>query len=333
MKKYLVPVLFSGLLIFSVFLSLFLGPEKISLKVLSGNGDYFENLILWNLRLPRTLLVLITGVLLGASGAVFQLFFRNPLAEPGIMGISSGATLGAVIASILMSAGGSTILSIKVLRIISPVNLCAFLGALLSGLLVTSLAFSIRGKSASIMLLLCGTALGTLYSSISSILLLTNDQELHSIYTWILGSFNGRGWNELIFILPVSILSLVLMFLSARPLDLLSGGETTAKSLGVEVDKLRTIVLISGALAVSASVCAGGTIGFVGLIAPHITRKLFGPKSKTLIPLSMILGAVLLLISDTFARLIIAPAELPSGIITAILGVPFFIFLCLGKKD
>lgn len=333
MKKYLVPVLFSGLLIFSVFLSLFLGPEKISLKVLSGNGDYFENLILWNLRLPRTLLVLITGVLLGASGAVFQLFFRNPLAEPGIMGINSGATLGAVIASILMSAGGSTILSIKILRIISPVNLCAFLGALLSGLLVTSLAFSRRGKSASIMLLLCGTALGTLYSSISSILLLTNDQELHSIYTWILGSFNGRGWNELIFILPVSILSLVLMFLSARPLDLLSGGETTAKSLGVEVDKLRTIVLISGALAVSASVCAGGTIGFVGLIAPHITRKLFGPKSKTLIPLSMILGAVLLLISDTFARLIIAPAELPSGIITAILGVPFFIFLCLGKKD
>ncbi len=333
MKKYLVPVLFSGLLIFSVFLSLFLGPEKISLKVLSGNGDYFENLILWNLRLPRTLLVLITGVLLGASGAVFQLFFRNPLAEPGIMGISSGATLGAVIASILMSAGGSTILSIKVLRIISPVNLCAFLGALLSGLLVTSLAFSRRGKSASIMLLLCGTALGTLYSSISSILLLTNDQELHSIYTWILGSFNGRGWNELIFILPVSILSLVLMFLSARPLDLLSGGETTAKSLGVEVDKLRTIVLISGALAVSASVCAGGTIGFVGLIAPHITRKLFGPKSKTLIPLSMILGAVLLLISDTFARLIIAPAELPSGIITAILGVQFFIFLCLGKND
>lgn len=333
MKKYLVPVLFSGLLIISVFLSLFLGPEKISLKVLSGNGDYFENLILWNLRLPRTLLVLITGVLLGASGAVFQLFFRNPLAEPGIMGISSGATLGAVIASILMSAGGSTILSIKILRIISPVNLCAFLGALLSGLLVTSLAFSRRGKSASIMLLLCGTALGTLYSSISSILLLTNDQELHSIYTWILGSFNGRGWNELIFILPVSILSLVLMFLSARPLDLLSGGETTAKSLGVEVDKLRTIVLISGALAVSASVCAGGTIGFVGLIAPHITRKLFGPKSKTLIPLSMVLGAVLLLISDTFARLIIAPAELPSGIITAILGVPFFIFLCLGKKD
>ena len=333
MKKYLVPVLFSGLLIFSVFLSLFLGPEKISLKVLSGNGDYFENLILWNLRLPRTLLVLITGVLLGASGAVFQLFFRNPLAEPGIMGISSGATLGAVIASILMSAGGSTILSIKVLRIISPVNLCAFLGALLSGLLVTSLAFSRRGKSASIMLLLCGTALGTLYSSISSILLLTNDQELHSIYTWILGSFNGRGWNELIFILPVSILSLVLMFLSARPLDLLSGGETTAKSLGVEVDKLRTIVLISGALAVSASVCAGGTIGFVGLIAPHITRKLFGPKSKTLIPLSMILGAVLLLISDTFARLIIAPAELTSGIISAIIGVPFFLFLCLGKKD
>lgn len=333
-KKLTFEIILPVILILSVFVSLLLGPEKISLKVLSGKGDYFENIILWNLRLPRTLLVLITGILLGGSGAVFQMFFRNPLAEPGIMGISSGATLGAVIASVSMTAAGfSKLFSATVFKFISPVNIFAFIGALCSGLLVTFLAFSRKGKSASIMLLLCGTALGTLYSSVSSIILLSSDKELHSIYTWILGSFNGRGWNELIFILPVSILSVILMFTAVPPLDLLSGGETSAKSLGVEVDKLRTLVLISGSLAVSAAVCAGGTISFVGLIAPHITRKLFGPKAKTLLPFSMILGAVLLLISDTFARICIAPGELPSGIITAILGVPFFLFLCLGKKD
>ena len=187
------------LLAISVILALMLGAEKVSLAAVFGQGDKFENIILWQLRLPRVLLVFITGLLLGGSGAVFQLFFRNPLAEPGIMGISSGATLGAVIASIVpgvMALTGRGGLG----AFISPVNLCAFAGALGAGVLVTSLAFSRRGKASSVMLLLCGTALGTLYSSLSSMLLLTCNKELHSIYTWILGSFNGRGWNELFFI-------------------------------------------------------------------------------------------------------------------------------------
>ena len=325
--KILSPIL----LIFSVILALMLGAEKVSLAAVFGHGDKFENIILWQLRLPRVLLVFLTGLLLGGSGAVFQLFFRNPLAEPGIMGISSGATLGAVIASIipgimaLTGKGG-------VGAYISPVNLCAFAGALVAGLFVTSLAFSRGGKSSSVMLLLCGTALGTLYSSVSSMLLLTCNKELHSIYTWILGSFNGRGWNELLFILPPSIISIVLMFIISRPLDLLTGGEKSAAALGVEVDRLRVLVLLCGALAVSAAVCAGGTIGFVGLIAPHIVRKFLGPHARTLVPFSMIFGAALLLLSDTFARIIIAPGELPAGIITSILGVPFFLALCLGGR-
>ena len=325
--KILSPIL----LIFSVILALMLGAEKVSLAAVFGHGDKFENIILWQLRLPRVLLVFFTGLLLGGSGAVFQMFFRNPLAEPGIMGISSGATLGAVIASIipgimaLTGKGG-------VGAYISPVNLCAFAGALVAGLFVTSLAFSRGGKSSSVMLLLCGTALGTLYSSVSSMLLLTCNKELHSIYTWILGSFNGRGWNELLFILPPSIISIVLMFIISRPLDLLTGGEKSAAALGVEVDRLRVLVLLCGALAVSAAVCAGGTIGFVGLIAPHIVRKFLGPRARTLVPFSMIFGAALLLLSDTFARIIIAPGELPAGIITSILGVPFFLALCLGGR-
>ena len=325
------------LLVVSVILALVLGAEKVSLAAVFGQGDKFENIILWQLRLPRVLLVFITGLLLGGSGAVFQLFFRNPLAEPGIMGISSGATLGAVIASIVPGvmaltgrAGEGGIGGLGAL--ISPVNLCAFAGALLAGVLVTSLAFSRSGKSSSVMLLLCGTALGTLYSSLSSMLLLTCNKELHSIYTWILGSFNGRGWNELIFIALPAAVSMVLMFCISGPLDLLTGGEKSAAALGVEVDRLRVLVLLSGSLAVSCAVCAGGTIGFVGLIAPHIVRKFLGPKARTLLPFSMIFGAALLLLSDTFARVVIAPGELPAGIITSILGVPFFLALCLGRR-
>ncbi len=331
-------------------LALCFGAEKISLTEAfawaraPSSTDKFTQIIIWQLRLPRAVLVLLTGILLGGSGAVFQLFFRNPLAEPGIMGISSGATLGAVTASTIIAATASqsvatisqtatsSILSKGIFAFISPVNFCAFLGALLAGAFVTALAFTRSGKNSSIMLLLCGTALGTLYSSISSIIILSSSKELHSIYTWILGSFNGRGWKELLFISPAALISIIIMFVISQPLDLLTCGEKTASSLGVQVDKLRILVLICGALAVSASVCAGGTIGFVGLIAPHVVRKITGPKSKTLIPFSMLFGAILLLLSDTVARTVIAPSELPAGLITSILGVPFFISLIMSPK-
>ena len=330
------------LLALSLVLSLAFGAEPLSLGLFFGGGDRFEQIILWNLRVPRTLLVLVTGILLGGSGAVFQLFFRNPLAEPGIMGISAGASLGAVSAGVLglgaagVGAGGVAAGGLAgLLRFISPINLFAFLGALGAGALVTFLAFSRAGRSTSggsIMLLICGTALGTLYSSISSMMLLTTNREFHSLYTWILGSFNGRGWKELFFILPAAAGSIIIMFAISKPLDLLAGGETSAASLGVEVNRLRLLVLISGALAVSAGVCAGGTIGFVGLIAPHIVRKIASPRARILIPYSMLSGAILLLLSDTLARIIIIPSELPTGIITSILGVPFFLSLCLTRR-
>lgn len=332
-RQALYAPIFFILLILSLCAALIFGAEKLPIQVIFGQATKFQNIILWKIRLPRCLLVLVTGLLLGGSGAVFQLFFRNPLAEPGIMGISSGATLGAVIATVILAGRALPPALEPVFKFISPINLCAFLGALASGFLVTALAFSRAGKASSIMLLLCGTALGTLYSSISSAILLTSNKELHSIYTWILGSFNGRGWKELIFIAIPSALSIIIAFAVSRPLDLLTCGEKTAASLGVQVDRLRIFVLICGALAVSSAVCAGGTIGFVGLIAPHIVRKITGPKSRTLIPYSMMFGAALLLISDTIARTAIAPGELPAGIITSILGVPFFISLCLTRKN
>lgn len=332
-RQALYAPIFFILLILSLCAALIFGAEKLPIQVIFGQATKFQNIILWKIRLPRCLLVLVTGLLLGGSGAVFQLFFRNPLAEPGIMGISSGATLGAVIATVILAGRALPPALEPVFKFISPINLCAFLGALASGFFVTALAFSRAGKASSVMLLLCGTALGTLYSSISSAILLTSNKELHSIYTWILGSFNGRGWKELIFIAIPSTLSIIIAFAVSRPLDLLTCGEKTAASLGVQVDRLRIFVLICGALAVSSAVCAGGTIGFVGLIAPHIVRKITGPKSRTLIPYSMMFGAALLLISDTIARTAIAPGELPAGIITSILGVPFFISLCLTRKN
>lgn len=343
------------------FLALFLGAEKINPAAIFGRGDKFDTLILQKLRLPRALLVLLTGVLLGGSGAVFQLFFRNPLAEPGIMGISSGATLGAVIASGIGAAvtgaaganlaAGATVSAIanspsgspaapalanlasRAASFISPINLTAFLGAMGAGLLVTFISLGRAGKGSSVMLLLCGTALGTLYSAISSVILLSYNRELHSIYTWILGSFNGRGWKELMFISLPAAASIIIMLVIRNPLDLLAGGEASATSLGLEVNKLKTLVLVSGSLAVSAAVCAGGTINFAGLIAPHIVRKITGPKGKTLVPFSMIFGGILLLVSDTIARVVIAPSELPAGVITSILGVPFFISLLIWKED
>lgn len=332
-RQALYAPIFFILLILSLCAALIFGAEKLPIQVIFGQATKFQNIILWKIRLPRCLLVLVTGLLLGGSGAVFQLFFRNPLAEPGIMGISSGATLGAVIATVILAGRALPPALEPVFKFISPINLCAFLGALASGFFVTALAFSRAGKASSVMLLLCGNALGTLYSSISSAILLTSNKELHSIYTWILGSFNGRGWKELIFIALPSALSIIIAFAVSRPLDLLTCGEKTAASLGVEVDRLRIFVLICGALAVSSAVCAGGTIGFVGLIAPHIVRKITGPRSRTLIPYSMMFGAALLLISDTIARTAIAPGELPAGIITSILGVPFFISLCLTRKN
>ena len=315
------------LLAASFICSLLFGAEKVRLYDLfcSTADNRFPRIILVNLRLPRTILVALSGILLAGAGAAFQLFFRNPLAEPGIMGITSGATLGAVAAGCL---GFSPVLA----GMLSPVNAGAFSGALVSGILVAALAGKRTGPSSTVALLLCGTALGTLYSALTSIILLLHEKELHAMYVWMLGSFNGRGWNELKFIAAPAALSVVLLLICSLPLDLLAGGERTASSLGVEVGKLRMLVMTAGALAVSAAVCAGGTIGFVGLIAPHIVRRLYGAKSRTLIPLSMAAGAVLLLLSDTLARTIASPAELPVGVITSLLGAPFFISLIFSDR-
>jgi iron complex transport system permease protein len=326
--RYVFPVVVLVMLLaFSFVFALLTGAERISLHDVfsSGSDTDFSRIILLNLRLPRAVLAALAGVLLAGAGAAFQLFFRNPLAEPGIMGISSGAALGAVAAGVFSMTpvlGGT----------VSPVNAGAFCGALAAGVLVSALGGRRSGPSSTVALLLCGTALGTLYSALTSIILLLREKELHAMYVWMLGSFNGRGWDELSFIALPAALAVILLLVCAVPLDLLAGGERTAASLGVEVNRLRVLVMAAGALAVSAAVCAGGTIGFVGLIAPHMVRRIYGAKSRALIPLSMAAGAVLMLLSDTLARTIAAPAEIPVGVITSLLGAPFFISLIFSDR-
>ncbi|MBQ5999193.1 MAG: iron ABC transporter permease [Treponema sp.] len=303
--------------------SLLLGSQKLTPAQLAEaftNSKSLSHTIIFSLRLPRTILALSAGALLSASGAAFQMYFRNSLAEPGIMGISSGATLGAVSAQAI---GVSGIL----FGTLSPINVFAFAGAIFAGIIIILISQKQNGIGGGITLLLCGTALATFYAAVTSIILMTKIRQVNGLYYWVLGSFNGRGWTEVRFVIAPALISLTLLLFCSNKLDLLSGGERTAQALGLETKRLRTTILISASLAVSAAVCAGGTINFVGLIAPHIVRHFIGTKGKSLISVSMIFGAILLIISDTIARTAIAPAELPTGIITSLLGAPFFVSL------
>lgn len=304
--------------LFSLFLSLYFGSEKIDFS--NPENIEFSKFLLLNLRLPRTLIVLISGILLSSSGAVFQVFFRNELSDPGLLGISGGAALGAVIATLVSSA--------------MAVNAAAFFSALLSGLILILIAATVGKKLDSSILILSGTALGTLCSSITSAILLTRNKEVFGILGWILGSFNGRTLENLYAVFIPAVMSFLIFFFISPALDSINGGEENASYLGVNITLIRILVLLSGSLAVSCAVTLGGTISFAGLIAPHIARRIFLPKTRSLIISSSIIGASLLLISDTLARVMIRPAELPCGIITSFLGVPFFIFIILrGKKN
>jgi iron complex transport system permease protein len=335
-NKFLI-ILFSLiiLLITSFIVSICVGSQKISLNDLLQilNLEKQENIdnkilmlknIILKIRIPRSLLVMFTGFTLAGAGCIFQGFFRNPLAEPGIMGVTSGATLGAVCSLLLPS--------FFLFKFIQSISFLAFIGAILSGLIIFLLSKKANGYTSSSSVILTGTALGTLFSSITSIILLSKQNQLHSIYVWLLGSFSGKGWNEFYFLIIPFCVSLILIFVSGKYLDLISVGEISAQSLGLNVKKTRFLILITGSICVSCSVCAGGTIGFVGLISPHIIRILFSSKHKFLIPLSIIFGGVLLLVSDTIARVILSPIELPVGIITSLLGSPFFISLIFSRQ-
>jgi iron complex transport system permease protein len=273
--------------------------------------------IVWDLRLARVLLAALVGAGLAGAGAAFQGLFRNPLADPFVIGASGGAALGATLAIVLNPADG---------RPAVPIPLAAFSGALLAVVLVYLIAAANRSDSVT-SLLLAGAALSTMLSAGVTLLMLLHDRQLAEIFAWLLGSFSGRSWPHLALSAPTLLGGLGVLWLMARPLDALSTGEETARSLGLPLGTARGVIVAAASVTTAAAVAASGIVGFVGLIAPHLARLLCGSGHARLIPASALIGALLLLLADSAARSIVAPLELPVGILTALLGGPFFLWL------
>lgn len=295
-----------------------------------GADSIRDSIVILNIRLPRTLLGLMVGASLAVCGALMQGLFRNPLADPGLVGVSSGAALAAAITIVL----GERLLPLLPFTVLpfAALPIAAFLG----GLLFTSVLYSLSsgsGRTSIATLLLAGVALGAMAGAATGLLtFISNDQQLRDLTFWSLGSLGGATWTKVTTILPAFIpIAIALPFLG-RSLNALSLGEAEAFHLGLPVERIKRIVIVVVALAVGASVAAAGVIGFVGIVVPHLLRLAIGANHKVLLPASALLGAVLLLGSDILARLIAAPAELPIGILTAAIGAPFFLWMLLTRR-
>ncbi|HHV55949.1 MAG TPA: iron chelate uptake ABC transporter family permease subunit [Firmicutes bacterium] len=300
-----------------------------------GGQDQVYRTILWEIRLPRILLALEIGAALALAGATYQGVFRNPLADPYILGVSSGAALGATLAfagqvglgwpglSGPSGPGGGAL-----------VPICAFAGALGNTLLVYGLARS-AGRMPLTSLLLAGVAVSALASALVSIILLFTGDWMKQVVFWTMGSLSGSSWTAVRSILPFLLIGGAVVVAAARPLDLFLLGEERAESTGLSVERAKLLLLTAGALLSAAAVATGGVVGFVGLIIPHAARLLVGPEHRRLLPVASALGAAFLLAADTLSRLVVAPRELPLGVITALAGAPFFLWLLrqAGRPD
>lgn len=286
-------------------------------------------MVIQQVRLPRTLLAIAVGGILAVCGAVMQGLFRNPLADPGIIGVSSGAALGAAIAIVLF---GSIAAAYPVLLLMGTVPLFAFIGGSLTTIIVYKLGTSKNGTSVT-MMLLAGVAIGAISGAALGLLnYFADDQALRDLSLWTMGSLAGATPSSL----WLAFGSLALLYLAFRrdadKLNALLLGESEARHLGINVQSLKRRLIILTAFGVGVTVSLAGMIGFIGLIVPHLGRMLIGPNHRALLPVSALLGAILLLIADMLARSIVAPLDMPVGIVTALLGAPFFLWLLITQK-
>jgi iron complex transport system permease protein len=284
--------------------------------------DTYET-ILFDIRLPRTVLILLAGAALSGSGAAYQGLFRNPLADPYIIGVASGAGLGAVIAMGLHWP--ATLLGALVIPI------AAFMGALITVVVVYSLAHVGRATPVAT-LILAGVAVGAFTTAITTFLMLGSQAELRRAVSWMLGGFAFGGWMPVMAITPYILVGLIMLSLMGRALNVLQFGDDQAQQLGLRVDRVKVVVVVAASLATAAAVAFAGIIGFVGLAVPHVVRLLWGGDYRRLMPLSIIAGAAFLLLADIVARTIIAPQEVPLGVVTAMFGAPFFLWLLRRTK-
>ncbi|RLU01182.1 FecCD family ABC transporter permease [Ketobacter sp.] len=322
------------LLLGSFILSLSLGSMTVAtgslVEVLLGrlSGDVVTgtaDMVIWQIRMPRVCLSILVGACLAMSGAMVQGLFRNPLADPSLIGVSGGAAVGAALAIVL---GGSW-------SWFAPdwnLPLFAFMGGALVTALVYRLGVGPLGTSVATMLL-AGVAINAMTSACISYLATTaEDVRLRNLVYWLMGSFNVASWQKVSWVAPFALLSLLMIPFLWKGLNALLLGESEARHLGIQVERLRRRVIILAALAVGVSVASVGVIGFVGLVVPHIVRLMLGPDHRWLLTGSALLGAALLSLADLAARLVVEPLELPVGVLTAALGAPFFLFLVVQRR-
>lgn len=296
-----------------------------SSNTLSGTYDT----ILFTIRIPRVLLSLLIGAALGMSGASIQAIFRNPLAEPGLLGISAGASLSAVLVIVAQAAFFSTLGSTLGYFVIS---LAALIGALLTALLIYHLSAK-AGKPNVATMLLIGIAINALCTSVTGLITANAEEsELRNITFWMLGSLAGASWQVIWVVSPFILTALFFLPFQADKLNAFALGESQAEQLGVKTTRVKRTVIVLCTLAVGASVAVSGVIGFVGLLVPHLVRLIGGVNNKFVLPASALLGATTLCLADLTARIISAPIDQPIGVITALVGSPVFLYMLLKDK-
>ncbi len=288
-----------------------------------------DQLVLWSIRIPRIAIAGMIGGLLALSGAIMQGLFRNPLADPALVGVSSGGALAAAATIVISDSALGASLGFLRLELL-PV--AAFAGSLLTTIVLYRIA-SRDGRTSVAMFLLAGLAIAAIANAgLGLLVFVADDRQLRDITFWLLGSLSGATWPKAAMVAPVLLVALAVIPLIARGLDVLVLGEAEAFHTGIDVERLKriSIVLISAMTGVAVSIC--GVVGFVGIVVPHLLRIVIGPGHRLLLPASVCLGAILLIGADTIARVLAAPAEVPIGILTAALGAPFFLFILLRQR-
>ena len=324
---------------FTVALATAIGPTQIPLPkissiiaeripflnglVNSGSSD-IEKTIVLQIRLPRAVSAMMVGAALAIAGVVLQGLLRNPMADPYVMGISAGSALGA---SIAIGFG----IRFTLLGIVDSMQMMAFIGALAAIFVVYNIART-GPRMSMLTLLLAGIALTSFLLAIMYSIMIIRAETSHAIMLWLFGSFIASDWDRVKVAIPFIIVGSIVIYIFARQLNVMQLGEEQAQQLGVDVERMKKIMLISASLITASAVAVSGIIGFIGLIVPHAARILVGPDHRILIPSSALAGAIILVLCDILARTAIEPAELPVGVFTSLLGVPFFLYLLRKKK-
>ena len=288
--------------------------DKIPLVHLPSSLSQLDRAVLFDIRLPRITVALMVGALLSVAGAGYQGVFRNPLVDSGMLGASAGAGLGATLAIVYLGSAGT-----------AAVPVAAFAGSLV-GVTIAYLSGAVGG-SGTATLLLAGVAVGLFLTAVQTYVMQRSAQDLQQIYSWLLGSLSGATWQQAAEILPYSAVSVAVVLLHGRRLDVLSVGDEEARTLGVHPGRVRLIVVAACALAAASAVAVSGLIGFVGIVVPHIVRRLASTSYRLVLPLSLLTGAGFLVLADTLARTVLSPAELPIGVVTALIGSPVFVWI------